>query len=106
MFATFDFRSWLVSQIALETYQFGGTVYNASFVRVVLKDMVHHHFQVVGLPRGLWDHFVVKVLPIQRGGEVHRFPRFCHYKWFSVSADSGDFVTHLSPVFLEAGPGS
>jgi len=60
---------------------------------------------MVGLPRGLWNHFVVKVLPIQRGGEENGFPRLCHCKGFSISTDSGDFVAHLSLAFLEADPG-
>jgi len=88
-----------------ETCRFGRTVYDPTFVEVVLKNIVHHHIQMVGLPRGLWDHFVVEVLPIQRGGKEHSFPRLCHCKRFSISTDSGDFVTNLSPVFLEAGPG-
>ena len=50
--------------MALKTCQFGRTVHDATFVGVVLKDIVHHQFQLVGLLPGLWDHFVVEILPI------------------------------------------
>lgn len=46
---------------------FCGAIYNAALVRVILKDVVYHHIQMVTFFLRFWKYFVVKVFPIQRG---------------------------------------
>lgn len=50
--------------MGLETYQFCGAIYDATFVRIIVENIVHHVRQMVAFFRGLLDHFVVEVLPV------------------------------------------
>ena len=63
--------------MGLKTCQFCRTVYDATFVGVLLENIAHHHVQLVAPSRGLLDHFVVEVLPIQWGREEHRLSWLC-----------------------------
>ena len=50
----------------LVTCQFCRAIHNTTFAGVIFEDIIYHHIQVVGFFLRFWNHFVVKIFPIQR----------------------------------------